>query len=153
MTTRRTSEAPSAFRRPQAIPKRSGCRCGRRHTPPQTRRSAKKTGKKKLFDFYVGGENLTNYFQQRATLGADRPFCNRFDASMIRRPVDLHRLPLHHQVTVCFFLPGGPRCVRGLLAFGAATPGGSWRVCRNWRRFFFPLRFRDATLATYRSAF
>lgn len=44
-------------------------------------------GKKKLFDFYLGGENLTNYFQKNAIIAADQPFGNYFDASLVWGPV------------------------------------------------------------------
>ncbi|MFN2439939.1 MAG: TonB-dependent receptor, partial [Chitinophagaceae bacterium] len=47
----------------------------------------KSMGKKKLFDFYIGGENLTNYFQKNAIIAASQPFGNYFDASMIWGPV------------------------------------------------------------------
>lgn len=48
---------------------------------------SKSLGKKKLFDFYVGGENLTDYFQDHAIISAHHPFGNYFDASMIWGPV------------------------------------------------------------------
>ncbi|RYY00510.1 MAG: TonB-dependent receptor, partial [Gammaproteobacteria bacterium] len=48
---------------------------------------SKSIGKKKLFDFYVGGENLTNYFQKNAIISADQPFGNYFDASLVWGPV------------------------------------------------------------------
>lgn len=40
-----------------------------------------------VFELYVGGENMTNYRQERAVLGAQNPFGNYFDASMIYAPV------------------------------------------------------------------
>jgi outer membrane receptor for ferrienterochelin and colicins len=48
---------------------------------------SKSFGKNKLFDVYVGGENLTNYFQKNAILASDQPFSNYFDASMVWGPV------------------------------------------------------------------
>lgn len=39
------------------------------------------------FEVYVGGDNLTNYLQTKAILGANAPFGNGFDASMIWGPV------------------------------------------------------------------
>jgi outer membrane receptor for ferrienterochelin and colicins len=48
---------------------------------------SKSLGKKKAFDFYIGGENLTNYMQQNVILAADQPFGPHFDASMIWGPV------------------------------------------------------------------
>lgn len=48
---------------------------------------SKSLGKKKLFDIYLGGENLTNYVQMMSILGADDPFGHHFDASMIWGPV------------------------------------------------------------------
>jgi len=40
----------------------------------------------KFFDVYVGGENLTNYMQHGMILGADNPYGQGFDASMIWGP-------------------------------------------------------------------
>lgn len=48
---------------------------------------SKSIGKKKAFDFYVGGENLTNYFQKNAIIAPDQPFSNLFDASLVWGPV------------------------------------------------------------------
>ena len=48
---------------------------------------SKSLGKEKLFDAYVGGENLTNYFQKNIVLAADQPFSNYFDASLIWGPI------------------------------------------------------------------
>ncbi len=39
------------------------------------------------FELYVGGENLTNYKQNNAVVGADAPFSPYFDASMVYGPV------------------------------------------------------------------
>jgi hypothetical protein len=44
-------------------------------------------GKKLPIDFYIGAENLTNYFQKDVILAADQPFSNYFDASMVWGPV------------------------------------------------------------------
>jgi outer membrane receptor protein involved in Fe transport len=43
--------------------------------------------KKKAFELYIGGENLTDYIQEKAIIAADEPFGNYFDASMIWGPV------------------------------------------------------------------
>jgi outer membrane receptor for ferrienterochelin and colicins len=48
---------------------------------------SKTLGKKKLFDFYVGGENLTGYFQKNAIISASEPFGEYFDASMVWGPL------------------------------------------------------------------
>ncbi|MGN6164119.1 MAG: TonB-dependent receptor domain-containing protein [Flavisolibacter sp.] len=48
---------------------------------------SKSIGKEKLFDFYIGGENLANYFQNNTIIAAAQPFGNYFDASMIWGPV------------------------------------------------------------------
>jgi outer membrane receptor for ferrienterochelin and colicin len=48
---------------------------------------SKTLGKKSNIDLYVGGENLTNYFQKDAIIAADQPFGPYFDASMIWGPV------------------------------------------------------------------
>jgi len=48
---------------------------------------SKTFGKKKLFDVYVGAENLTNYFQKNLIIAHDDPFGPYFDASMVWGPV------------------------------------------------------------------
>jgi outer membrane receptor for ferrienterochelin and colicins len=48
---------------------------------------SRSVGKKKALDLYIGGENLTNYFQDNAILAADQPFGDYFDASLIWAPV------------------------------------------------------------------
>ncbi|MBD0284969.1 MAG: TonB-dependent receptor, partial [Flavisolibacter sp.] len=48
---------------------------------------SKTIGKKKLLDVYLGGENLTNYFQKNAIIAADQPFSPYFDASLVWGPV------------------------------------------------------------------
>jgi outer membrane receptor for ferrienterochelin and colicin/copper chaperone CopZ len=48
---------------------------------------SKTVGKKKLIDFYVGGENLTGYFQKHAIVSASEPFGDYFDASMVWGPL------------------------------------------------------------------
>jgi outer membrane receptor for ferrienterochelin and colicins len=48
---------------------------------------SKTLGVKKLFDVYVGAENLTNYKQNKAIIAADQPFGNYFDASMVWGPL------------------------------------------------------------------
>jgi hypothetical protein len=49
--------------------------------------ASKSFGKNKMWDVYVGGENLTNYMQRNAILASDQPFSNYFDASMVWGPV------------------------------------------------------------------
>ena len=41
----------------------------------------------KRFDFYIGGENLTNYKQKQAIIDAENAFGSNFDASMIWGPI------------------------------------------------------------------
>lgn len=48
---------------------------------------SKSIGKKKLWDLYIGGENLANFYQQHAILGADDPNGEYFDASMVWGPL------------------------------------------------------------------
>jgi hypothetical protein len=38
-------------------------------------------------DFYLGGENLTGYFQKDLIIAAKEPFSPYFDASMVWGPV------------------------------------------------------------------
>ncbi len=45
------------------------------------------TRKFKSFDVYVGVENLTDYKQETPVFGADRPFSQQFDASVVYAPV------------------------------------------------------------------
>ena len=39
------------------------------------------------FEVYAGGENIGNYQQHRVILGADNPFGNEFDSTIIYGPV------------------------------------------------------------------
>jgi outer membrane receptor for ferrienterochelin and colicin len=48
---------------------------------------SKTLGKKNPFDVYVGGENLTNFYQKNAIIAATQPFSEYFDASLIWGPV------------------------------------------------------------------
>lgn len=48
----------------------------------------KTVGKNSQFDFYIGAENLANYFQQQVIVAPDQPFGNYFDASMVWGPVN-----------------------------------------------------------------
>lgn len=45
-------------------------------------------GKKKNFEVYLGGENLTNFLQMESIIGANQPFSREFDASMIWGPIN-----------------------------------------------------------------
>lgn len=45
------------------------------------------TRKFKAFDIYLGCENITNYVQHMPVIGADRPFSNNFDASVVYAPI------------------------------------------------------------------
>jgi len=42
----------------------------------------------KQFEFYLGGENLTNYYQQNAIIANDNTFGSEFDGSMVWGPLD-----------------------------------------------------------------
>ncbi len=48
---------------------------------------SKTLGRKHPFDLYIGGENLTNYFQKDPIIAADQPFSQYFDASLVWGPV------------------------------------------------------------------
>lgn len=48
---------------------------------------SKSFGKKHPMDFYVGAENITNFFQQNAIIAAEQPFNSFFDASMVWGPL------------------------------------------------------------------
>jgi hypothetical protein len=47
----------------------------------------KTLGSKYPLDLYIGGENLTNFYQKNAVLAAEQPFGQYFDASMIWGPL------------------------------------------------------------------
>ena len=48
---------------------------------------SKTIGKVRPIDLYIGGENLTNFFQQNPILAADQPFSDFFDTSMLWGPL------------------------------------------------------------------
>lgn len=48
---------------------------------------SKTIGKKHPVDIYIGGENLSNYFQKDVIIAADKPFSQYFDASLVWGPV------------------------------------------------------------------
>jgi outer membrane receptor for ferrienterochelin and colicins len=48
---------------------------------------SKTVGKKHPMDFYIGSENVTNYFQKDVIIAADEPFGPYFDASLVWGPV------------------------------------------------------------------
>ena len=48
---------------------------------------SKTVGKKGDVDIYLGGENLTNFYQKRVILAPAQPFSQNFDASLIWGPV------------------------------------------------------------------
>lgn len=48
---------------------------------------SRSVGKKRPVEFYLGSENLTNYYQDRVILGAAQPFGQYFDASLVWGPI------------------------------------------------------------------
>ena len=48
---------------------------------------SKTVGKKHPMDFYIGGEDLANYFQKDAIIAASQPFGPYFDASIVWGPI------------------------------------------------------------------
>lgn len=48
---------------------------------------SKTFGKNKNFDVYIGGENLTNFFQSDPILAFDQPFGDHFDTNMLWGPL------------------------------------------------------------------
>ncbi|SFC72077.1 Outer membrane receptor proteins, mostly Fe transport [Parapedobacter composti] len=48
---------------------------------------SKTFGKTRPFDVYIGGENLTNFFQPNPVLAADQPFSDFFDTSLLWGPI------------------------------------------------------------------
>lgn len=49
---------------------------------------SKTVGKKNPMDFYIGAENITNFFQQNVIVSAEQPFSPYFDASMVWGPIN-----------------------------------------------------------------
>ncbi|MBB1284085.1 TonB-dependent receptor [Flavisolibacter sp. BT320] len=49
---------------------------------------SKTLGKNKNIDLYIGGENLTNFFQKDVITAAEQPFSKYFDASQVWGPVN-----------------------------------------------------------------
>ena len=75
----------------------------KKHSPSYILMNAqvsKALGKNKLFDAYIGGENLTNYFQKNVILAADQPFSNYFDASMVWGPVSGRQVYVGFRYTI-----------------------------------------------------
>lgn len=48
---------------------------------------SKTIGRNRPFDLYIGGENLTNFFQYNPILAADQPFSEFFDSSILWGPL------------------------------------------------------------------
>ena len=48
---------------------------------------SKSLGKKHPFELYLGGENLSDYFQKGPIIAADQPFSTYFDAALVWGPV------------------------------------------------------------------
>ena len=57
------------------------------YSPDYLTLNAQVTYRYKGWEFYVGGENLTNYRQKHPILAADDPFGKYFDASLIYAPI------------------------------------------------------------------
>lgn len=73
------------FNGKQRIPLNLGAKQG--YSDPYIFMLGQVTRKFKNFDVYVGCENITNYVQETPIIGADRPFSNNFDASVVYAPV------------------------------------------------------------------
>jgi len=73
------------FNGKQRIPNNIGDKQG--YSDPYIFMLGQVTRKFKNFDVYVGCENITNYTQDTPVIGADRPFSNNFDASVVYAPV------------------------------------------------------------------
>lgn len=48
---------------------------------------SKTIGKNAPVDLYIGGENLSNFIQPNATVAADKPFSQYFDAAQLWGPI------------------------------------------------------------------
>ncbi|HBN04385.1 MAG TPA: TonB-dependent receptor, partial [Bacteroidales bacterium] len=73
------------FNGKQRIPNNIGDKQG--YADPYIFMLGQVTRKFKHVDVYVGCENITNYTQDTPVIGADRPFSNNFDASVVYAPV------------------------------------------------------------------
>ena len=72
-----TASNPTAYQRPAYSPAFA----------TMNAQVSKTLGKKNPFDIYIGGENLTNYYQKNAIIAASQPFSEYFDASLIWGPI------------------------------------------------------------------
>ncbi|MDR1346524.1 MAG: TonB-dependent receptor [Bacteroidales bacterium] len=81
-----TLQYNSAMRLPSTESNPEQYRLGR-YSPDYLILNAQVTYRYKGWEFYIGGENLTNYRQKHPVLSADNPFGPYFDASMIYAPV------------------------------------------------------------------
>ncbi len=73
------------FNGKQRIPNNIGDKQG--YSAPYIFMLGQITRKFKHFDIYAGCENITNYTQETPVIGADRPFSNMFDASVVYAPI------------------------------------------------------------------
>ena len=73
------------FNGEQRLPNNIGEKQG--YTNPYLFMLGQITRKFKAFDIYLGCENITNYVQHMPVIGADQPFSNNFDASVVYAPI------------------------------------------------------------------
>jgi hypothetical protein len=80
-----TFDFTTQFNGKQRLPLNVGQEQG--YSDPYIFMLAQITRKFKYFDIYVGSENLTNYTQDVPVIGADQPFSQNFDASVVYAPI------------------------------------------------------------------
>ena len=61
---------------------------------------SRKTGTKYPMDFYIGAENITNFFQRNVIVSSEQPFSPYFDASMVWGPVNGRMLYAGWRLTI-----------------------------------------------------
>jgi outer membrane cobalamin receptor len=72
---------------PERIPSMTGYSGSSEQSPVYPLLSAQVTKHTKRLDFYLGGENLTNYRQYHPVINGEDPFVKGFDASLVWGPV------------------------------------------------------------------
>jgi hypothetical protein len=72
----------------------------REKSPVYAIMNAQITKRFKIWEIYVGSENLTNYRQKNPIIGANDPFGEYFDASMIWGPIQERKFYVGLRLTI-----------------------------------------------------
>jgi len=72
----------------------------REESPAYTMLNAQVTRRFRIWEAYVGVENLGNYTQKHPIIAADQPFGENFDASMVWGPIQERKFYLGLRLTI-----------------------------------------------------